>query len=178
VAIQFSQLCPPLNVCSPISAPEAWSNRVGLAAGKFPFANEGEASRFELRKRSKRVSMRPYQWRRGTIFRSCAIESRQQCVCLAMRQFFLVVQHAWPQDQGMKAEQHRHLGGHAPFAGWRLERVAIKRSPVRCHQCRTWPRMAEATGFRAIYPSVAGGGGGANSLGLPILGLSGLEDGA
>src|SRR5260370_31104484 len=35
-------------------------------------------------------------------------------------------------------------------------------------------RMAEATGFRAIY--LSGGGVAANSLGLPDLGLTGLED--
>jgi methylisocitrate lyase len=35
-------------------------------------------------------------------------------------------------------------------------------------------RMAEATGFRAIY--LSGGGVAANSLGIPDLGISGLED--
>jgi len=35
-------------------------------------------------------------------------------------------------------------------------------------------RMAEATGFRAIY--LSGGGVAANSLGVPDLGISGLED--
>src|SRR5262245_34601850 len=35
-------------------------------------------------------------------------------------------------------------------------------------------RMAEATGFRALYPS--GGGVAANSLGLPDLGISTMED--
>ena len=35
-------------------------------------------------------------------------------------------------------------------------------------------RMAEATGFRALY--LSGGGVAANSLGLPDLGISSMED--
>src|ERR1700690_427524 len=35
-------------------------------------------------------------------------------------------------------------------------------------------RMAEATGFRALY--LSGGGGAANSLGMPDLGISTMED--
>src|SRR5580698_5636564 len=64
----------------------------------------------------------------------------------------------------------------APCAGSRLRAAVAEERPLQVVGAINAyvARMAEATGFRAIY--LSGGGLAANSLGVPDLGISSLED--
>jgi methylisocitrate lyase len=63
---------------------------------------------------------------------------------------------------------------HSP--GWKFRSAAAKEKPLQVVGTITayTARMAEATGFRALY--LSGGGVAANSLGVPDLGISTMED--
>ena len=61
-------------------------------------------------------------------------------------------------------------------AGWKFRNAVRKEKPLQVVGAITayTARMAEATGFRALY--LSGGGVAANSLGMPDLGISTMED--
>src|SRR5271154_5764574 len=61
-------------------------------------------------------------------------------------------------------------------AGWKFRNAAATEKPLQVVGAITAyaARMAEATGFRALY--LSGGGVAANSLGIPDLGISTMED--
>src|SRR5271155_1195272 len=61
-------------------------------------------------------------------------------------------------------------------AGWKFRNAAATEKPLQVVGTITAysARMAEATGFRALY--LSGGGVAANSLGIPDLGISTMED--
>src|SRR5690349_12089346 len=63
-----------------------------------------------------------------------------------------------------------------PSAGARLRQAVQQERPLQIVGAINAyvARMAEATGFKALY--LSGGGVAANSLGLPDLGITGLED--
>ncbi len=65
---------------------------------------------------------------------------------------------------------------HQSSPGARFRRALKDEKPLQVVGCITayTARLAEASGFRAIY--LSGGGGAANSLGIPDLGISTLED--
>ncbi len=61
-------------------------------------------------------------------------------------------------------------------AGWKFRNAVATEKPLQVVGAITayTARMAEATGFRALY--LSGGGVAANSLGIPDLGISTMED--
>src|SRR5271167_5223192 len=61
-------------------------------------------------------------------------------------------------------------------AGWKFRDALAKEKPLQIIGAITayTARMAEATGFRALY--LSGGGVAANSLGIPDLGITTMED--
>src|SRR5271169_4803020 len=61
-------------------------------------------------------------------------------------------------------------------AGWKFRSAVATEKPLQVVGAITAyaARMAEATGFRALY--LSGGGVAANSLGMPDLGISTMED--
>jgi methylisocitrate lyase len=61
-------------------------------------------------------------------------------------------------------------------AGWKFRTLVTKEKPLQIVGAITayTARMAEATGFQALY--LSGGGVAANSLGVPDLGISAMED--
>jgi methylisocitrate lyase len=61
-------------------------------------------------------------------------------------------------------------------AGWKFRSAVAKEKPLQIAGAITAyaARMAEATGFQALY--LSGGGVAANSLGMPDLGISTMED--
>jgi len=61
-------------------------------------------------------------------------------------------------------------------SGWKFRRAVEREKPLQVAGAITayTARMAEATGFQALY--LSGGGVAANSLGMPDLGISTMED--